>query len=1068
MNTPWINNQKMQHVISKQMNTFKSSGVKKKSNNSSLQQMNETDKIQNTNDLSNNDSIRANKGNPINSYEKDLIIKMCYLMNLFKNEMNPTGSSPEDTGHKKDVANGGGKSYNEVDYHHNHSVFDSESNQNDFETIKSQFFLKDKENLGDDEDLIKNNSEKNKSDFKAKNSTEMTIDDEKAANNKLTESNLIEDKVEPYSESLQSPLVLQIDTNNNEAKSINVEPISNFSHELKTVRAAGINTDQDNQFNPDKTPTILQTNKLNDEINFNKLEYSSNITEEIQTVNDVEIETDQDIKFDPEKTLTIPQTDKLNDEINFNKSEHPSNINEEIQTVNDVEIETDQDIKFDPEKIHTIPHTDKLNDEINFNKSEYSSNITEEIQTVNDVEIETDQDNQFNPEKTHTIPQTDKLNDEINFNKSEHSSNISDEIQTINDVEIETNQDNQFNPEKTSIKSQINKVKEKTNINDSDPASNFTDEIQLIRAGKPFNGLAIQDFSKATQDRPQINDYHKNPYYTYTETTSHFHELKTFQPEDKISEQNIPAIPNDTQVRSLYEKYINESRHIHTDPNSKSDELKSVNFDEKVSEQNIPAISEDTQVRSLLDNYDKKSKRNHTDTTSNSHEFTTVKTKENSTEINIPSNTEDSTLRSQNDEYNKEHKNIQIDVTSSHDLNTINNDEKVNDLDIPNNSAESHSGNQDEKLNNETILSNSEVPPSHKLEFQSENEKVKNPVFISFDSVNYVKSNHKNEDQKTTQTDNMNIYQTNTNPNQTNIVEEIATYNNSDRFLVKMKPFHHTDPFSVEMKPFNNGIPKIESKKNNIIETNPTKNQNDFSKYGNIFLKEVKIPFSVNVKINDFLHSPLFGGKTQNNFEFSSSNNQSPQLFITTSHYFEHPYCSLISSTISESTLFTEKIQFPSKNTQNNSHLVNVTTLHESHSLRKNEQINNENTINDSLYVKIPVVVGEYKIEICTEEELQFDEEIVRIKEISKELFLTDGKLVPTKFSEPKISGISKVVKGNLFIEGFVQQTIECVNGNNINNQKNSVKTLCQNIVVELVVQLLQIQPIRIGYKNRE
>jgi hypothetical protein len=241
----------------------------------------------------------------------------------------------------------------------------------------------------------------------------------------------------------------------------------------------------------------------------------------------------------------------------------------------------------------------------------------------------------------------------------------------------------------------------------------------------------------------------------------------------------------------------------------------------------------------------------------------------------------------------------------------------------------------------------------------------------------------------------------------------------------------------------------------------------------------INIPFSIIAKINDFLHPPIFGTKIQSNFDFlDANNNQSPQLntklFNTKSFYFEHPYCHLVSSTISESTVLTNNVPVSKKNQKNHSFTANVFSLNDSLSM-KNGEINNQlNTSLDFIHVKVPVILGEYKIEICMEEEVQFNEEILRIKEISKEIFLTDCKFLPTQFSESIDSGICNGLKGNLFIEGYIHQTIEYTAGYNINitsDQKNSLNyspILCQDIDVNLDIQLLQLQRIRVSSNDKE
>ena len=954
MTTPWINNQKMQLIISKQMNTFKSSGVNKKTIDSSFQQINEN--VKNDIYISNNDDSNVKQVKPINSLENEAILKMCYIMNLFNTyvigEMNHTGISLEDSGHMSEIVNGGKDSFNEVDNHNIHSVFDTKSNKNDLESInpKYQFFLKDEEI---EESNEKNDSKQNNSNFEAEIFTELVLDEEKVENKKLIKTNSIENIVELNTENIESTLIS--DENNKESNLINTVPTS-ISNEIKTDKAE----DKDN---------------------------------------------DLDIPLNSKDSLTGSQTDSLNNETNFKKSMSESNSN------------------F-PHELQTYEAIDKVND------LDISSKLV-------DASLEA---------------QIDKINDEANLFNSQPPSHYID-LKTAKD-EIKENELTIPSYSVVSpVEEQSEKINNEANLINSEPPSHYID-LKIVKDEIKENELTIPSKSVVSPIEAQIDKTNNESNLINSEPSSHSLEHKTVKAENKDNDLTIPSKSVVSPMGAQIDKINDEANLFNSEPPSHYINLKTVKVENKVDELTIPSKSVVSPIEAQIEKINNEPNLINSEATSNSHEHKTVKPKDKVNIQNIPSTLKNPSLGAQIDKINNESNLINSEPTSN-SYETIKPEDKVNDQTISSNSEDSSLGAKVDELNKETNINNSDITSNSKIDFQSDNEMGNNPVFISFDSINYIKSNHTQKDEATKKTNKVKFHQIPLNATQTKNIEELA-------------PFHNTDPFLVNMKPLNNEIPKFESQKNSINETNPSNNQSDYTKYGNIFLKEVKIPFSVNVKINDFLHPPLFGGTSQNNFDFSNvANSQSPQLFNTTTYYYEYPYCSLMSSTISESTFFTEDIQFSSKNTKNYSHSINVIPLHESNVMKNNETINHKNTFN-SLYVKIPIIVGEYKIEICMEEELRFNEEILKIKEISKELFLTNSKLVPTTFSDSTDSGKSKVLKGNLFIEGYIKQTIECITEYNINQQKNPVKYLYQNIVIDLIIQLLQIQPIRFSCNHIE
>ena len=73
---------------------------------------------------------------------------------------------------------------------------------------------------------------------------------------------------------------------------------------------------------------------------------------------------------------------------------------------------------------------------------------------------------------------------------------------------------------------------------------------------------------------------------------------------------------------------------------------------------------------------------------------------------------------------------------------------------------------------------------------------------------------------------------------------------------------------------------------------------------------------------------------------------------------------------------------------------------------------------------RVPVVVGEYNIEVCLDEDVLFEEKIYKVKEISKVVELTNCKFVPTRFAPSPADRGRIALKGKLFIEGNIFQSI--------------------------------------------
>ncbi|MEB2299820.1 hypothetical protein LAV72_09320 [Lysinibacillus xylanilyticus] len=247
-----------------------------------------------------------------------------------------------------------------------------------------------------------------------------------------------------------------------------------------------------------------------------------------------------------------------------------------------------------------------------------------------------------------------------------------------------------------------------------------------------------------------------------------------------------------------------------------------------------------------------------------------------------------------------------------------------------------------------------------------------------------------------------------------------------------------------------------------LEKTNPTGHESASvgSMQGTVCSKTKKILISTHVEIDDFLHAPICGEIVKNTFDFLDLDNHlTPQfetkLFNTTTDYPELPECRLIRSKFNE-IIFLMRANTYDKNNQKSypSKSVGI-PLHNTRSIKQGETYSSD----DFIHIRAPVVVGEYKIEICLEENIVFEKGIVGVKDISNEVVLTDCRFVPNQFSQSLGNGTCSALKGNLYIEGYIHQSIEYTASHTSLNHSNQ---MCQNIVLELIIHMLQAQKIRV------
>ncbi|MDI6505000.1 hypothetical protein QL993_09390 [Bacillus wiedmannii] len=78
--------------------------------------------------------------------------------------------------------------------------------------------------------------------------------------------------------------------------------------------------------------------------------------------------------------------------------------------------------------------------------------------------------------------------------------------------------------------------------------------------------------------------------------------------------------------------------------------------------------------------------------------------------------------------------------------------------------------------------------------------------------------------------------------------------------------------------------------------------------------------------------------------------------------------------------------------------------------------------------VKVPIVLAESTIQIVVESDVPLDPPATEIKRVLKNVFLTQGKLVPVAFEPVPGTPYSRVTRGKLFVQGYIRKNIEYAN----------------------------------------
>ncbi|MGM0873346.1 MAG: BC_2427 family protein [Bacillota bacterium] len=238
----------------------------------------------------------------------------------------------------------------------------------------------------------------------------------------------------------------------------------------------------------------------------------------------------------------------------------------------------------------------------------------------------------------------------------------------------------------------------------------------------------------------------------------------------------------------------------------------------------------------------------------------------------------------------------------------------------------------------------------------------------------------------------------------------------------------------------------------------------------------IKIPFSTYVKIDNFIRQPIFGQTVQYTFNFINPDGRIPDLethhFDTTTYYHEQPYCRLACSKVHAMMSLSDKTsEVPVKNKGCFQELTK-SPVHDSMSHETDNTFNNPCPSPIVAKIQVPVVLGEYDMEICLEETTLIDKGIVSIMDVSKEVILTNCKFLPTSFS-PSLDQTNRIASsGILFVEGYIQEGIEYIPAINREMKpprewlKKVFYQIEQKTMIDLKIQLLQIQQVKASDTN--
>ncbi|EOP49237.1 hypothetical protein IKQ_05191, partial [Bacillus cereus VDM053] len=245
------------------------------------------------------------------------------------------------------------------------------------------------------------------------------------------------------------------------------------------------------------------------------------------------------------------------------------------------------------------------------------------------------------------------------------------------------------------------------------------------------------------------------------------------------------------------------------------------------------------------------------------------------------------------------------------------------------------------------------------------------------------------------------------------------------------------------------------------VETESEQEENESEIKSSVRSMVMKTPFSIVSEVSSFLKFPNISMKEQDAFVFQNEKNAGcreldAKLLTTVQYYHGKAYSKLVSSNLHEKREF---LKFPNFKVEDDieKNRVEASSWIPIHSMILEKE--SEGEFNNYITVKLPIEIGRYKGEISLREKVVFKEKVIEIKDVSQEIILTKNEILLPKIKKTGQNPVT-VEKAGLLVEGYIYQYIEY----NIeqSTSHNNVYQLMQNIVLELTIQVLQEQEVRV------
>ncbi len=223
----------------------------------------------------------------------------------------------------------------------------------------------------------------------------------------------------------------------------------------------------------------------------------------------------------------------------------------------------------------------------------------------------------------------------------------------------------------------------------------------------------------------------------------------------------------------------------------------------------------------------------------------------------------------------------------------------------------------------------------------------------------------------------------------------------------------------------------------------------------------VKTPFSIISDVTSFIKFPNINVKKQEAFVFRNEKDArgrelDAKLLTTVQHYHGEVNCNLVSSNLHEKRVL---LEFSNQKVKGHmeENWVDTSSWIPIHSIILEKE--DEADVNNYITGKLPIEIGRYKGEISLQKKVVFKEKVIGIKDVSQEIILTKKEFLLPKIIK-KGHNPSIIEKGSLLVEGYIFQCIEFISEQSTSHEK--IYQLMQNIVLELTIQLLQEQEVRV------